>query len=549
MLTVKRLVAELGLELAAGEFAADAPVRSVHSSELLNPTPWLSGGELLLSTGMALHDAPAERELVARLSDHGIAGLGFGTGFNHAAIPVALLSEAHEREFPVFEVPYELPFIAITERAFTDLAGEQVRVLQRSIAIHARLERLVLDDRGLDQLIGAVAAAAGASVWLLSPRGETLAACPGDSARDATAGASHEGALRDAVVARRAGLDPHPPGPRPPGARPLGAPGATAFEPVLGGVPGGHALVVPVAARERAAPQAWLACVRTGTPLEEADRLTLHQAVTAVALELMRRRVQRETERRLAGDVLAEALGGRLPFEELSNRLAPFGVGERCCVLVFGVEDPGSAEAALDRALAAADVPALVATRASLLCAVLDGSVLDAPDDVPVALATHLRDELEAECGFRVRVAASRVGRTELLRRSYHEARCALEAARIGSSDGADGSREVATHRDLGSLALLLALHDDDALRVYSDNVLGPIEAGANGYGEELLRSLEAFIEHNGQWERAARQLYCHRHTLRYRVKRVEELTGRSLARAQDRIELWLALRARELVS
>ena len=42
------------------------------------------------------------------------------------------------------------------------------------------------------------------------------------------------------------------------------------------------------------------------------------------------------------------------------------------------------------------------------------------------------------------------------------------------------------------------------------------------------MRSLEAFIECNGQWERAARQLYCHRHTLRYRIRRVEELTGRS---------------------
>ena len=40
------------------------------------------------------------------------------------------------------------------------------------------------------------------------------------------------------------------------------------------------------------------------------------------------------------------------------------------------------------------------------------------------------------------------------------------------------------------------------------------------------MRSLEAFIECNGQWERAARQLYCHRHTLRYRIRRVEELTG-----------------------
>ena len=73
---------------------------------------------------------------------------------------------------------------------------------------------------------------------------------------------------------------------------------------------------------------------------------------------------------------------------------------------------------------------------------------------------------------------------------------------------------------------------------LYTDSVLGPIESGEGEYGGELLRSLEAFVEHNGQWERAARELFCHRHTLRYRIRRVEQLTGpRPLERARpDRV-------------
>jgi purine catabolism regulator len=107
----------------------------------------------------------------------------------------------------------------------------------------------------------------------------------------------------------------------------------------------------------------------------------------------------------------------------------------------------------------------------------------------------------------------------------------------------------VATYKDLGSFQLLLSLQDDDALRLFCDSILGPIEASEGPYGGELMRSLEAFIEENGQWERAARRLYCHRHTLRYRIRRVEELTGRNLGSARDRIEFWLALRGRQLVS
>ena len=113
--------------------------------------------------------------------------------------------------------------------------------------------------------------------------------------------------------------------------------------------------------------------------------------------------------------------------------------------------------------------------------------------------------------------------------------------------DGPDGGR-LATYRDLGSFQLLLSLQDDDALRLFCDSILAPIEEGEGAYGGELMRSLEAFIECNGQWERAARQLFCHRHTLRYRIRRVEELTGRSLDSARDRIDFWLALRGRELV-
>src|SRR5580704_3731764 len=133
-LTVESLIAELGLELASGHEAANAHLRWVHSTELLDPTPWLRGGELLLTTGIQLTDAKVQRELIERLADHRIAGLGFGTGFAHKRLPAALVSAARKRAFPVFEVPYELPFIAITERAFAQLVNERYEMLQRNMA-------------------------------------------------------------------------------------------------------------------------------------------------------------------------------------------------------------------------------------------------------------------------------------------------------------------------------------------------------------------------------------------------------------------------------
>ncbi|MEA2333427.1 MAG: hypothetical protein QOH58_3565 [Thermoleophilaceae bacterium] len=523
MLTVRGLVAEMGLELAAGEDGADAPVRWVHISELPDPTPWLSGGELLLTTGIPLDSEESQREFVRLLDGRHLAGLGFGTGFDHDELPGAVVDEAARLGFPVFEVPYALPFIALTEKAFTRLVNEQYEVLQRGIAIHKRLERLVLEERGLDEVVRALAAAIGGAVSVLSARGETIAS---KQFRRQLPESALE-AVREEVSRR--------------GAAAGQGSEAGEFAPDHADL-AGRSLVLPVSTRGHGAPQAWLVAARDAGGLGDFERLILQQAVTVVALELMRQRAMRDTERRLAGDVLAEALTGRLSEAEVGMRMRPFGVGAQAAVLVFAEDDRGAADAEgdLDRFLADAGVGALVASRERLLCAVVDAR--DGLD--PVALAGRAREALTPQHGD-LRAAASRPAPVGTLRRSFHEARCALDAAALSNGQ----APAVASYRDLGAFQLLLSLQDDEALRLYCDSVLGPLEHATGEYGDELIRSLEAFIEQNGQWERAARELYCHRHTLRYRIRRVEQLTGRNLSIARDRIEFWLALRARELVT
>ena len=150
MLTLRDLVRDLDVSVLAGQTAIDTPVRWVHISELTDPTPWLSGGELLLTTGMALETPDQQRAFVHTLADHGLAGLGFGVGFRHPEVPEAVRLTCEERSFTLVQVPYEVPFIAVTEKAFSRLVNEQYAVLQRALAAHERLERIVLDEQGLD---------------------------------------------------------------------------------------------------------------------------------------------------------------------------------------------------------------------------------------------------------------------------------------------------------------------------------------------------------------------------------------------------------------
>jgi purine catabolism regulator len=544
VLTVRELLRDLDVRLLCGEAATDLPVRWVHISELKDPTPFLSGGELLLTTGMQLNTPQRQVEFVNRLADHQLAGVGFGVGFGHREVPPALVQAAVERDFPVFEVPYEVPFIAVTEAAFTKLVNEQYAVLRRALAAHERLERVVLSQRGLDALAGTLATLVGAAVLVLDTRGEPLA----QSAFRRVLEPEAVSAVRDEIDERRTRSGP----PR-------------AFLPSHAGL-ADRSLALPVTAdgggpAGEHVPEAWLVAVKDSGPLTDFDRLTLHQAVTIVALELLRGRVAGDTERRLAGDVLAALVEGGLTGAELERRLEPFGMADRVAAIVVhrpdaGRGSPTPVEDALALALREEASPGLVASSGAFTCALVEA----ADEDALFELAERVAVRLAADSTADLRVGVGRPVPGGEARRSFHEARCAVEAVALGADDGdvgrgdngaGTGNRSVhaATYRDLGSFQLLLSLQDDEALRLFCDSILGPIEAGDGHYGGELMRSLEAFIEENGQWERAAKRLYCHRHTLRYRIRRVEELTGRDLHTARDRIEFWLALRGRELVA
>ncbi|MEV7083634.1 helix-turn-helix domain-containing protein, partial [Streptomyces sp. NPDC093516] len=119
---------------------------------------------------------------------------------------------------------------------------------------------------------------------------------------------------------------------------------------------------------------------------------------------------------------------------------------------------------------------------------------------------------------------------------AYKQAEQALSVARRRGRVLVEHERMAA-----GSVLPLLA---DDAVRAFADGMLRPLyEHDATGRGD-LVASLRAWLSRHGQWDAAAADLGVHRHTLRYRMRRVEEILGRSLDDPDARMELWLALKA-----
>jgi hypothetical protein len=122
----------------------------------------------------------------------------------------------------------------------------------------------------------------------------------------------------------------------------------------------------------------------------------------------------------------------------------------------------------------------------------------------------------------------------------------ALETARRGMESARDGLGPVSimSVADIDSYDLLLATLPASVRRSFRDHLLGPVEEYDARHGSELLRTLDVFLETCGSWQRTADELYVHVNTLRYRMQRIEELTGRRMSSMRDRTDLYLALRS-----
>jgi purine catabolism regulator len=291
-------------------------------------------------------------------------------------------------------------------------------------------------------------------------------------------------------------------------------------------VPFEGALELPVVAGGEVAT---LRAAREEKPFEEYDKLVLHHGQTALAFELSRRRAVSAAELRLAGDLLEDLEGERLDDRETGRRMAAFGLepAESYAALLAAPRNGQSGEQIRREVAEELDrrrVRYLSTARRDRAAFLVEA----ASEEEILGLA-----ETIVKAGPHARVGVGRPALGRALGRSLLEARAALDAA----------GGEVASYRDLGSLELLLSL-SDAALEAFVDRVLGSV--ADNG---RLMESLAALLDSGCRWSDAAEQLGVHRHTLRYRMERLREQTGRHPDDPEERMELWLAVKARQALT
>ncbi|MEU8589578.1 PucR family transcriptional regulator [Streptomyces sp. NPDC048664] len=534
----------LKLTVRAGQDRLDVPVRWAHVSELADPVPYMEGGELLLITALKLdaEDPEAMRRYVKRLAGAGVVGLGFAVGVNYDEIPKALLDAAREEDLPLLEVPRRTPFLAISKAVSAAIAADQYRAVTAGFAAQRELTRKALND-GPEGLLAALAGQVSGWAALYDASGAVVAAAPEWAARRATRLTAEVERLRE---------------------RP--APASS----VVGG-PSGEDRVELHSLGTGRRPRAALA-VGTAAALGTAERYAVHSAIALLTLVTERSRSLHAAEQRIGAAVLRMLLAGepdhartvagdlygdlldapfRLILAESASasaarahaghaRVAPVSQVTAAATAAQPEGDPldGLAEAVESAALRSGE-PVLVVPDAERLVvlAVDGGAALAACQSYAAAVRTarSAAPEQAASDADVLVVGLSAPAGPIAAAAAYKQAEQALSVARRRG-------RALVEHEELatGSVLPLLA---DDAVRAFADGLLRALrEHDATGRGD-LVASLRAWLSHHGQWDAAAADLGVHRHTLRYRMRRVEEILGRSLDDPDVRMELWLALK------
>ncbi|MDX3320559.1 PucR family transcriptional regulator [Streptomyces sp. ME03-5684b] len=538
----------LKLTVRAGEDRLDVPVRWAHVSELADPVPYMEGGELLLITALKLdaEDPEAMRRYVKRLAGAGVVGLGFAVGVNYDDVPEALVDAARQEGLPLLEVPRRTPFLAISKAVSAAIAADQYRAVTAGFAAQRELTRRTLTD-GPEGLLAALAAQVDGWAALYDASGAVVASAPEWAGRRAARLTADVQRLRERPA---------------PASSVVGGAGNTGHSENADRVEL-HSL--GTSRRPRAA-----LAVGTAAALGTAERYAVHSAIALLTLTTERSRSLHEAGLRIDAAVLRMLLAGepdhaRTVAGDLYGGLldAPFRVivaeseaarnrGPTAAHTAAGTGgDPGGdplgtlgtlgalAEAAESAAARAGEAVLAVPDGERLVVLATDGGAAVAACVEHASALEAARPAAEPLAGGdeeSLVVGVSAPSGPIAASAAYKQAQQALSVARRRGRVCVEHEHVAA-----GSVLPLLA---DDAVRAFADGLLRALrDHDATGRGD-LVASVRAWLSRHGQWDAAAADLGVHRHTLRYRMRRVEEILGRSLDDPDVRMELWLALKA-----
>jgi len=498
-ITVRELAGlpHLRIEVLGGEQGLDRVVTWAHSSDLDEPWTWLTGGELLMKNGRTFPTSEADQvTFLEGLSSARASALIIGADPALPDITSRALAKADELALALLKVPYSMSFIVLSRTVADALSNEEAARVARTERIYDTIHAAVAGDAP-SIFLARLQAELRCELFVVDT--ETLRPL-----LDATPAPSP--AIRNEIRERRGHAGGLVPGPlRFPLAR------------------RGEVIVVEVPYEE---PTLLIASYTNRQPH---DLTLLQHAAAAVAIEVAHGSLRADYQRQIGSELLTQLIDARLDPSVGNAQLMAHDI-DPVNARIYAIEgtEP-SDDRHLHVGLRRRDIPHLLLRRDGLLFVLLrDASIAD--DVAGATVGEFVRKRLVRHCTMGVS--------NPLL-----DASRGVEALREALWAIADATTS-APFMEYEHAAPLPALQNPGEAQALVTRVLGALIDYDDANGSDLLESLGAFFESQRSWQRCAERLNVHRQTVIYRMRRVEQLTNRSLSETGDLALLWLALSA-----
>lgn len=493
---------ELGLSvIAAEQDALDLPVRNGYITDLPDPERFLSPGDVVLTSGLWLSVPDGARRFVGAVDASGAEAVVLGT-IEIGVVPAEVIALCRERGVTLLTIAAGVSFRDVAS-AIADAQPESPSgIAARSADFRRRLSSVLTHGHGLDALLALGEEALGATCWITDDRGERAA---GAAADPAAAGAlwndivvhGHERSSVGGAVGIRIGDDP--------------AVG------LLG-------VLAPAGSLDAAG--------------AELDALL---GALRVEMELSLR--WRRARSQQAGDLIVQIASHEASPGIISARLRLEGLDPQAQTVTVAARSddprlpPAALAAVLERSARDAGLAPLSADRDGVSLLLVNGESTEAWVDSLQTLRDEAADAVLGDRRLFLGIGDPITGVSRL------GSSLQTASARLDAADG-DGDEPVviATAVHVGGYRALLGLLGEGTRRGFADEVLSPIIEYDRRHDADLIQTLRAFLDGDGAWQETARALHLHPNTLRYRMARIRELTGRDVAKLADRVDLFLAL-------
>lgn len=511
-----------GVRIVVGQDRLNRQVQWVHTGEIADIARFLDGGEVLLTAATGLGDSErAHRRYIRELAEVGVAAVIFELGRGLKSIPRAMVDEAKKSDLVLVSLDEEVPFVAVTHIVHTELISSNHAALVRATEIDEALSQAILDGASLSAVIELLAELLRSPVVLEDASHRVIAVGRGAGAL-APILKNWQAHSRDRHEPRR---------------------GAT------------------VNFAELAQPCAWtditlrgevwgrLHILESDVALDDVARLTLGRAGTSIALLLLSERDAYLSDE--AEHALIRGVGTASEFNgsEFMDRAASLGIpfGDELVLLVTRPDDE------LDLADSHDPITELVHACRAVLGQIDWSGVVGKVQDTVVMVASAEEDDAHPKARALAdrlisissagRLGMSRPCRAAALPRAFREALMAHRLAPLGNN------KRLQDFDDLALLRLLAPLGAGPELATFVEGELGDLLAYDEGHSSELVKTLDAFLQANGNKQEMGELLHLRRRSVYYRLDRIEQILGYSLDLPDRRARLYVALRGRELLN